>query len=45
MSQFLINKQRFKRIKLKEAHYLLMINENKLKNQLIKKTIFLWMII
>ena len=31
--QFLMNKQRFKTIKLKKTHYLLIINENKLKNK------------
>ena len=41
MSQFLMNKQRFETIKLKEAHYLLMINEDKLKNQITKKIVSL----
>lgn len=45
MSQSLMNKQRFETIKLKEAHYLMIINENKLKNQITKKTISLSMTI
>ena len=32
MSQFLMNKQRFKTIKLKETYYLMIISENRLKN-------------
>ena len=37
MFKSLIRKQRFETIKLKEAHYLLMMNKEKLKNQITKK--------
>ena len=40
-----MTKQRFETIKLTKAHYLLMINEEKFKNQIIKKIIFLFIII
>ena len=40
-----MNKQQFNIIKIKKTHYLLIINENKLKNQITKKIIFLKIII
>ena len=40
-----MNKYRFKIIKLKKSQHLLMINEDKLKTSITKKTIFLLMTI
>ena len=40
-----MNKQKFNVVKLRKTHYLLIINENQLKNQIIKETILLFMII
>ena len=43
--QFVVNKYQFEIIKLKKSQHLLMINEDKLKTSIIKKTILLFMTI
>ena len=45
ITQFVVNKYWFKIVKLSKSQQLLMINENKLKTIITKKTIFLFMII
>ena len=45
ISQFVVNRYQFEIIKLKKSQHLLIINENKLKTLITKKTIFLFMTI